>query len=418
MAGAATILHADLDAFYASVEILREPSLRGRPMAVGGGVVLSATYEARRHGVRSGMRLADARARCPGLVVVRGSFGDYVGYSRRVMAVFRRFTPLVEPISIDEAFLEVHGAARLFGPPPEIARKVREAVRAETGLPLSVGVATTKFLAKVASRVAKPDGLIAVAAGTELGFLHRLDVDLLWGVGPVTRERLAGAGIRTVGDLAAVPPAVLAGVLGHHGAAHLHALAWNRDPRPVVTGRRAGSVGAQSTFGRDVGDPAAHRAVLLRLAERVGSRLRAKGRAGRTVTVRVRFADFETVTRQTALPGPTSSTSALYRAGRDLTGAALAEVGRGRGLRLLGISVSHLTRLPDLQMELPLTGAGLADPVLRPGSPEALARRRLDVAVDRAREAFGRDAVSRAALLGTGRRDGPTRDHIPAPEDL
>ncbi|MCJ7725629.1 MAG: DNA polymerase IV [Acidimicrobiia bacterium] len=418
MAGAASILHIDLDAFYASAEVLRNPSLEGRPVAVGGGVVLSATYEARRFGVRSGMSIRDAKSRCPGLIVVSGEFADYAAYSQQVMEIFRRFTPLVEPISIDEAFLDVGGSAHLFGPPVTIGQTIRRTIRSETGLPASVGIATTKFLAKVASRVAKPDGLVAVAPGTEIQFLHPLDVDAIWGVGPVTRERLAGYGIRSVGDLAAVPVDALAAWLGIGAGRHLHALAWNQDPRPVTRGRRAGSVGAQSTFGRDVTDPAEHRRILLRLAERVGSRLRTKGRAGRTVTAYIRFADFETVTRQMRLPGPTAATSALFRAGCRLTDQARREVGSARGLRLLGISVSHLERLPSLQMELPLEGDDLDDPILRPGSHLGSAHRSLDAAVERARSAFGRESVGRAALLGLRRQYGPTRDRLPGPEDL
>ena len=416
--GMATILHVDLDAFYASVELLRDPSLRGKPMAVGGGVVLSATYEARRFGVRSGMRLKEARSLCPNLIVVRGAFSDYVRHSREVMAIFRRFTPAVEPISIDEAFLDVAGSVHLFGPPAAIGDHIRRAILHETGLPASVGVASTKFLAKVGSRVAKPDGMIVVRPGAEIAFLHPLDVDLLWGVGPVTGHRLARYGIRTVGDLAAVPAASLSTWLGKGMGAHLHALAWNRDPRPVRPGRRAGWVGAQSTFGRDVTDPEERRRVLLRLAERVGSRLRAKGRAGRTVTSRVRFADFETITRQMSLPGPTAATSSLFRVACRLTEQAVAHAGHGRGLRLLGISVSRLVRTPIQQMELPLEGGDLDDPVVRPGSPAALAHRALDAAADDARERFGRDAVHRAALLDmhTGKR--PFGSHLPAPEDL
>lgn len=418
MAGAASILHIDLDAFYASVEVLRNPSLRGRPMAVGGGVVLSATYEARRHGIRSGMRIGEAKQLCPGLIIVGGVFGDYVAYSEKVMEIFRRFTPIVEPISIDEAFLDVGGSARLFGSPTAIGKRIRGIIQSETGLPASVGIACTKFLAKVASRVAKPDGLIEVAPGTEISFLHALDVGVIWGVGPVTGKRLAHYGIHTVGDLADVPVDALESWLGPGAGRHLHALAWNRDPRPVTLGRRSGSVGAQSTFGRDVTDSSEHRRILLRLAERVGSRLRRKGRAGRTVTARVRFADFETVTRQMSLPAPSAATSALFRAGCRLSEQAIREVGRGRGLRLLGVSVSQLERSPALQMELPLEGDGLDDPILRSGSHLGLAHRSLDDAVDRARAAFGKDAVERAALLGMRPQYGPTRDRLPATEDI
>jgi len=416
--GAATILHVDLDAFYASVELLRNPALTGRPMAVGGGVVLSATYEARRFGVRSGMSLKEARGLCPALIVVSGTFADYVRYSAEVMEIFRRFTPVVEPISIDEAFLDVAGSIHLFGSPAAIGDSIRQMIRDETGLPSSVGVASTKFLAKVGSRVAKPDGMVVVRPGAEIDFLHPLNVELLWGVGPVTGRRLARYGIRTVGDLAAVPPAALSSWLGTGAGRHLHSLAWNRDPRPVEPGRRAGSVGAQSTFGRDVADPVEHRRVLLRLADRVGARLRSKGRAGRVVTTTVRFADFETVTRQMSLPGPVATTSALFRAACRLTDQAITETGSGRGLRLLGISVTQLERVPCLQMELPLEGEALDDPVLRPGSPAGLAHRALDAAADDAREAFGRGAVTRAGLLNAPARARSGTGHLPAPEDL
>ena len=418
MATDAFILHVDLDAFYASVEVLRNPALAGTPMAVGGGVVLSATYEARRFGVRGGMRLRDARALCPDLVVVQGEFGDYVEASRQVMEVFRRFTPEVEPLSIDEAFLDVSGSVGLFGPPADIGHRIRAAIRHDTGLPASVGIATTKFLAKVASQVAKPDGLVAVAAGDELAFLHPLPVGYLWGVGPVTRARLEEFGVRTVGDLAAVPEPSLSAWLGRGSGRHLHALAHNRDPRPVDPGHRAGSVGAQSAFGGDVSNPEVHRRVLLGLAERVGRRLRAKGRAGRTLTVRLRFSDFQSITRQAALPGPTASTSAIHRLACRLASEAVADSGEGRGLGLLGISMSRLVQRPVLQMELPLEGGSLADPVLRPGSPLGLAHRALDDAADTARDHFGLEAVSRAGLLGRRRPTAPTRDHLPAPEDL
>ena len=414
----ATILHVDLDAFYASVELLRDPSLKGKPMAVGGGVVLSATYEARRFGVRSGMRIREAGNLCPNLIVIRGTFADYVHYSREVMAIFRRFSPAVEPVSIDEAFLDVGGSVHLFGPPAAIGDLIRKTILEETGLPASVGIASTKFLAKVGSRVAKPDGMIVVRPGAEIAFLHPLGVHLLWGVGPVTGHRLARYGIHTVGDLAAVPAASLSSWLGPGMGTHLHALAWNRDPRPVRPGRKAGSVGAQSTFGKDVLDPEEHRRVLLRLAERVGVRLRLKGRAGRTVTVRVRFADFETITRQMSLPGPTAGTSSLFRAACRLTEQAIAQTGHGRGLRLLGISVSRLVRTPDQQMELPLEGGDLDDTVIRPGSPAGLAHRALDAAADLARERFGRDTVHRASLLGVRTGNGPIGSHPPTPEDL
>lgn len=396
--GAATILHADLDAFYASVELTRRPELRGRPLVVGGGVVLAATYEARRFGVHAPMPVGEARRRCPGLVVVGGRFADYAEASRRVFAIFRRFTPVVEPLSIDEAFLETAGVVRLFGPPTEIARRLKAAVREEAGLPLSVGVARTKFLAKVASRRAKPDGLLAVDPQSELAFLHPLPVGALWGVGPVTEARLARFGIRTVGELAELPSVVVDGLVGGELGAHLRALAWNRDPRPVVAGRGAGSVGAQSTFGRDVRDGAAAERVLLGVAERVGRRLRRKGLEGRRITVRVRFADFDTLTRSSTVPAPLASTTAIFRIARRLTSGVVEERGGGRGLRLLGISVSLLRPSAALQLELPCPTMG-GDPAERPGSPRG---RRLDLvehAADRVEERFGAGTIRRASLL-------------------
>jgi DNA polymerase-4 len=394
---AASILHVDLDAFYASVEQVRRPELAGKPVAVGGGVVLAASYEARRFGVHSAMPLGRARRLCPGLIVVGGSFGDYASVSDEVFDLCERFTPLVEQISIDEAFLDVSGAGRLFGDPVAIGHEIRREVRRATGLAISVGVASTKFLAKVASRVAKPDGLLLVPAGGEIGFLHPLPVQLLWGVGPVTAARLRDMGIRSVGELAAAPASTLAARLGPGAGHHLHALAWNRDPRPVVLARRAGSVGAQRTFGRDVTDPAVHRKVMVGLADRVGSRLRAAGRAGRVVTATVRFADFVTVTRRKTLRLPVATTEALFRTGHHLAATALADVGAGHGVRLLGISVSGLERTRWLQLELPLELeiAG-QDWVASAASAE---RERLDAAVDGLRLRFGKRSVGPASLL-------------------
>ncbi|MCB1247135.1 MAG: DNA polymerase IV, partial [Acidimicrobiia bacterium] len=236
------ILHADLDAFYAAVAVLEDPSLAGRPMAVGGGVVLSCTYEARAYGVRGGMPLREARTLCPNLVVVDGTFGAYVEYSRQVFEVFETFTPLIERISIDEAFLDVTGSSHLFGSPAEIARSIRAEVRERTGLAVSVGATTRKFLSKIASQVAKPDGLVVVNPGDELEFLHPLAVSYLWGVGPVTQRRLAELGIETIGEIADTPLDALAASMGHGHASHLHALANNRDPRPVTTRRTAKSL--------------------------------------------------------------------------------------------------------------------------------------------------------------------------------
>src|SRR5579885_1469221 len=289
MTAGATVLHADLDAFYASVEQLLQPSLRGRPIAVGEGVVLAASYEARRYGVSSGMPGWRAKALCPPLEFVGGHFREYQRLADRVMAVFGDFTPLIERISIDEAFLDVTGAVHLFGPPAAIGAAIRRRVRAEIGLPVSIGAARTKHLAKVASQVAKPDGMVVVDPDREAEFLAPLPVRLMWGVGPVTGDRLAAMGIHTIGELAAAPVPFLRTLLGEAAGAKLGALAVNRDPRRIQTSGRAGSVGAQSALGRKPATPVLLRTVLGYLADRVATRLRAAGRAGRTVTVRVRF---------------------------------------------------------------------------------------------------------------------------------
>jgi len=393
--GEATILHADLDAFYASVVLLSRPDLVGKPVAVGGGVVLSATYEARAMGVRGAMRIGEARKLCPGLIVVDGAFGDYVDFSDRVFDVFRDFSPLVEPISIDEAFIDVGGAIHLFGPPASIAEAIRERVREETGLPVSVGGAQTKFLAKIASRVAKPDGSIIVTPGTELDFLHALPVGHLWGVGPVTLAQLSDLGISLIGELAEAPVSLLATRVGPHRARHLHALAWNRDPRGVVPGRRSSSVGAQRAFGGDHRDSEFLRGVLSRLASRVGARLRRGGRAGRTLTVRARFRDFQAITRATTMRTATASSAVLYRTALDLATGVLDEF-PDRGLSLLGISMSQLVPASPLQLELPLF-----DDDFIGGSPRELELQALDAAVDDLRERFGNGTVGPASdVLG------------------
>ncbi len=411
VSGEATILHADLDAFYASVVLLTRPDLVGKPVAVGGGVVLSATYEARAMGVRGAMRIGEAKKLCPGLIVVDGAFGDYVEYSDRVFDVFRDFSPLVEPISIDEAFIDVGGATHLFGPSGQIAESIRSSVRAETGLPVSVGGAQTKFLAKVASQVAKPDGSLIVAPGSEIDFLHPLNVGYLWGVGPVTLDRLADLGITKIGELAETPTSLLAAHLGPHRARHLRALAWNRDPRGVVVGRRSSSVGAQRAFGGDHRDPAYLRAVLSRLASRVGARLRRGGRAGRTLTVRARFRDFQSITRATTMRTATASSAVMYRTALDLTIAVLDEF-PDRGLSLLGISMSHMVPASPLQLELPMFNDDFVG-----GSPRELELQALDAAVDDLRERFGKRTVGPASdLLGSsstfseGLSDIMTRD--------
>ncbi len=393
----ATILHADLDAFYASVEQLLDPRLAGRPIAVGGGVVLAASYEAKAFGVSGGMPTRRARELCPDLTIVAGRFADYQGIADRVVAVMEDLTPSVERISIDEAFLDVAGATHLFGSPAEIGALLRQRVREEIGLPISVGVATTKHLAKVASQVAKPDGLIVVAPGTEVEFLAPLPVELLWGVGPVTRARLAERGITAIGQLAASSPEALQRLLGQAAGAKLTSLAGNVDPRAVSGRRRARSVGAQSALGRRRATPELLRVTLGHLADRVATRLRAAGRAGRTVTVRVRFPDLSAVTRSRTLDGPVDSTFTITEIAVALVEAALADHPDESDISLLAISVSGLDAEPSSQLELPFAGQDGVD-AQRSGTLAGSHRRALDRAVDEVRDRFGRDAVGVAAV--------------------
>jgi DNA polymerase-4 len=391
----ADILHADLDAFYASVEQMLDPSLRGRPVAVGTGVVLAASYEAKAYGVGSGMAGSIARRLCPGLVQVPGQFKEYLRLSEQVMDICRDFTPIVEQISIDEAFLDVRGSRHLMGAKGTLARRLRTRVRSETGLPISVGVARTKFLAKIASQVAKPDGLIVVEPDRELDFLHPLPVELMWGVGPKTRVKLARYGIDTIGDLAAVEASNLTQRLGPAVAGQLTALAWNRDPRPVVTSVRAKSVGAQSAVGRRDIDKELIARTLHDLADRIGRRLREKDRGGRTISARIRFGEMNAITRATTLPSAVSSTAAIYHTGAVLVASGLADHPEEQEISLLGLSVSKLSKHPVLQPELDL---GLGDP-LRPGDPRGIEVRALDEAMDRLRDRFGKDAVGHAAVV-------------------
>ena len=385
-----TILHADLDAFYASVEQLLDPSLRGKPIAVGGGVVLAASYEAKAFGVQSGMSGWRARELCPQLTFVSGHFEEYQRLGDATIEIIGDFTPLIERISIDEAFADVAGCTHLFGPPAEIARTVRRRVRAELGLPISVGVARTKHLAKIASQVAKPDGLVVVDPGTELDFLHKLPVELMWGVGPVTKTRLAEIGVRTIGELAKTPGWSLEQLLGHAAGEKLAALAWNRDPREIKTQRRARSAGAQSALGKKPAEERVFRPTLRHLADRIGARLRAKSLSGRTVTVRVRFADLHAVTRSLTLEAPISATAILAEIAEDLVREVLADHPREQKISLLAISVSHLKKDSDVQLELAL---GLADEARRPGSKRGMARWAAERAVDRIRERFGWGAI-------------------------
>jgi DNA polymerase-4 len=386
----ATILHADLDAFYASVEQLLDPSLRGRPVAVGGGVVLAASYEAKAFGVRGGMPGRRARELCPQLTFVPGHFKEYQRLGAAAIKVLGDFTPLVERISIDEAFADVAGCTHLFGPPPEIAQAIRRRVRDELGLPISVGVARTKHLAKIASQVAKPDGLVVVDPETELEFLHPLPVELMWGVGPVTNARLAEIGISTIGELAKTSRGALEHLLGHAIGHKLTALALNRDPREIETHRRARSAGAQSALGRKPAEERVFRPTLKYLADRVGTRLRAKSCIGRTVPVRVRFADFRSVTRSITLPTPISATAILADIAEDLVRGVLADHPDEPTISLLAISVSNLGKQSEIQLELPL---GLEDEKRRPGTKQGMARWVVDRAVDTIRDRFGWEAV-------------------------
>jgi DNA polymerase-4 len=397
----ATILHADLDAFYASVEQLLDPSLRGRPIAVGGGVVLAASYEAKAFGVRGGMPGRRARELCPQLTFVSGHFEDYQRLGDAAIEVLGDFTPLVERISIDEAFADVAGCTHLFGPPAEIAQTVRRRVRAELGLPISVGVARTKHLAKIASQVAKPDGLVVVDPETELDFLHDLPVELMWGVGPVAKARLAEAGVLTIGQLARTSPRSLEALLGHAMGQKLGARAWDRDPREIETHRRARSAGAQSAIGKKPADERVFRPTLRHLADRVGSRLRAKLLSARTVSVRVRFADLRSVSCSVTLPAPISATTILVEIAEDLVRGVLANYPNERTISLLAISVSNLEENPVLQLEFPL---GLEDEARRPGAKKGIARLVVDRAVDRVRDRFGWEAIGYASVaLGASR---------------
>jgi DNA polymerase-4 len=392
-AARATILHADLDAFYASVEQLLDPRLRGRPIAVGGSVVLAASYEARRSGVRAGMAGWIARQLCPQLQFVGGHFRDYQRLADQVIDVFYSFTPFVERVSIDEAFLEAAGAIRLFGPPAQIAASIRARVRDEIGLPLSIGIARTKHLAKVASQAAKPDGLVVVEPGDEQAFLDPLPVGLIWGVGPVTRLRLSETGIKTIGDLSRASSSLLQQVLGQAAGAKLSALSASIDPGRVQTSRRAKSVGAQAALGLRRATPGLLRETLGYLADRVGARLRAAERAGRTVTVRVRFEHLRSSTRSATLPAALSSTLTLTEVAVQL---AMEALGSQRQISLLAISVSNLVDQPALQLELPLI---LDDHRLRPGSTVGADRWSVDRSMDAIRAKFGKQAVGYARVV-------------------
>jgi DNA polymerase-4 len=379
----ATILHADLDAFYASVEQRDDPRLRGRPVIVGAGVVLAASYEAKAHGVRTAMGGVQARRLCPRAVVVPPRMGVYAKASKDVFEVFRQTTPLVEGLSIDEAFLDVGGLGKISGQPPEIAARLRREVRERVGLPITVGVARTKFLAKVASGVAKPDGLLVVPPDGELAFLHPLPVERLWGVGPVTAGKLRDRGVTSVGQVARLGEKALVSMVGQAAGRHLHALAHNRDPRPVDTGRRRRSIGSQRALGRTPRSPEDLDAIVIGLVERVTRRMRTAGRAGRTVVLRLRFDDFSRATRSSTLPWPTSHSHTILVTARALLAEAMPMI-RRQGITLVGVAVANLDDSGVVQLTLPFErhNGGLDD------------------ALDRVRDRFGPDAVTRAVLLG------------------
>jgi DNA polymerase IV len=383
VSGEADVLHADLDAFYASVEQRDDPRLRGRPVIVGGGVVLAASYQAKAYGVRTAMSGSQARRLCPMAIVVPPRMSAYTEASRAVFEVFRSTTPLVEALSIDEAFLDVGGLRRISGTPADIAAGLRRRVAEEVGLPITVGVARTKFLAKVASKVAKPDGLLVVPPERELRFLHPLPVEMLWGVGRVTAEKLHGWGVGTVAEVAELSESTLVSLLGRAAGRHLHALASNRDPRPVRPGRRRGSIGSQRALGRSRLSPEDTDAVLVGLVDRVTRRMRAAGRVGRTVVLRLRFEDFARVTRSHTLAGATAHTETILATARTLLASAMPLIER-RGLTLVGIAVGNLDDEDTVQLSLPFAGPPMA----------------LDVALDHVRSRFGTSAVTRGVLLG------------------
>ena len=383
MADEATILHADLDAFYASVEQRDDPRLRGRPVIVGGGVVLAASYEAKAFGVRTAMGGGPARRLCPDAVVVRPRMSAYSDASKAVFAVFEDTTPLVEGLSIDEAFLDVGGLRRVSGTPKEVAVRLRERVREEVGLPITVGIARTKFLAKVASGVAKPDGLLVVPPDDELGFLHPLPVERLWGVGPKTATKLHARGITTVGEVARLAQPTLVSMLGLASGRHLHALAHNRDPRPVQVGRRRGSIGSQHAIGWRPKSDEDIDAAAVAIVDRVTRRMRAADRVGRTIVLRMRFNDSTRVTRSHTLPRATAQTETILRAVRGLLRAAQPMID-AQGLTLVGVAVANLDNHDAVQLTLPFDSHTDA----------------LDAALDEVHERFGSNSLTRATLLG------------------
>ncbi|WP_332644034.1 DNA polymerase IV [Aeromicrobium sp.] len=386
-----TVLHADLDAFFASVEQRDDPSLRGRPVIVGGGVVMAASYEAKRAGVRTAMGGRQALRICPDAIVVPPRMHAYTQASRDVFDVFHDTTPMVEGLSIDEAFLEVGGLRKIRGLPSSIAAQLRIDVMDRVGLPISVGVARTKYLAKVASAVSKPEGLLVVPIERELQFLHALPVERLWGVGKVTSGKLRAARINTVGDVAAMYERELVQLLGPGSGHHLHALAHNRDPRPVVVGKRRGSMGAQHAIGRGHHTAEELDLTLLGLVDRVAGRMRSAGRTGSTVTIRLRFGDFTRSTSSHTLPRPTAHTLTILDVARQLLASRAAAIAE-KGITLIGVSVGSLDDNP-MQLALPIDVVGGAT---------------IDDAVDAIRDKFGDKSLRRAVQVGR-----PDRDAMP-----
>jgi DNA polymerase-4 len=385
------VLHADADAFFASVEQRDDPRLRRRPVIVGGGVVLAASYEAKRCGVKTAMGGRQALRLCPHAVVVPPRFDAYTEASSAMFEVFEEHSPVVEGMSIDEAFIDVRGMERIAGTAPEIAARLRLAVRERVGLAITVGVARTKFLAKVASGVAKPDGLLVVPPGDELAFLHPLPVECVWGVGPATATKLHAWNVQTVGQLAALSEDTLVAMLGRGVGRHLHALAHNRDFRRVEAGKRRGSIGSQRALGRGRHAPAALDATLVAIVDRITRRMRAADRVGRTVVLRLRFGDYERATRSHTLPFATSSTEAILATARALLASALPTIER-RGVTLVGVSVANLEDGRTRQLAL--------------GPDDAV-----DAAVDAIRDRYGKASITRAVLVG--RDDGMAMPLLP-----
>jgi DNA polymerase IV len=385
VSGEAGILHADLDAFYASVEQRDDPSLRGRPVIVGGGVVLAASYEAKACGIRTAMGGSQARRLCPQAVVVRPRMSAYSEASKAVFAVFEETAPVVEGLSIDEAFLDVRGLERISGTPAEIAARLRREVREQVGLPITVGVARTKHLAKVASAVAKPDGLLVVPPEEEIAFLHPLPIERLWGVGPATAKKLHAHGIATVGQIASLDEPALMSIVGRASGRHLHALAHNRDPRRVRVRRRRRSMGAQHALGRR--SPKTWEfldSTLVALVDRLARRLRAAGRVCRTIVLRLRFGDFSRATRSHTLSEATADTESILATARGLLAAAMAMI-RTQGITLIGVTLGNLENAGAIQLSLPL---------------ERQPAHALDATLDNIRDRYGSGAITRAVLVG------------------